>query len=103
MYERHSCIIERNHHGHTVIAFTKDDGAVNLDRQEEEDSITGKITTKYGWNTDQKSKAYAIDTLKKDLKDGQCVPHSAETYEQLRTFVHGEARWRGCLGSMMTG
>lgn len=38
----------------------------------------GKATDKIGWNTDHRSKAYAIDTLKKDLKDGRCIPKSHE-------------------------
>ena len=97
MYENHVCVIERNNHGHTVIAFVKNDGAVRLYQQEEVDSITGKITKKIGWNTDHKSKAYAIDTLKKDLKDGRCIPKSFETYDELRTFVHGE---RGAMAGM---
>ena len=42
-------------------------------------------------------KSYAIDTLSRDLEDGDCVPHSAETYEELRTFVHGE---RGKMGGI---
>lgn len=97
MYVNHVCVVERNNHGHTVIAFVKNDGSVNLYRQEETDSITGQVTKKYGWNTDHKSKAYAIDTLKKDLKDGGCVPHSFDTYDELRTFVHGE---RGAMGAV---
>ncbi len=97
MYPNHCCIIERNNHGHTVIAFVKSDGNVNLYRQEDVDSITGKITQTIGWNTDQKSKAYAIDTLKKDLKAGGCIPHSIETYGELRVFVHGE---RGKMGAL---
>jgi hypothetical protein len=97
MYATHMCIIERNNHGHTVIAFVKNDGAVNLFRQQEVDSITGKTTEKIGWNTDQKSKAYAIDTLKKDLKAGTCIPHSFETFDEIRTFVHGE---RGKMGGL---
>jgi hypothetical protein len=90
MYENHLCVPERNNHGHTVIAFLKNDGAVNLFRTQEVDTVTGKTSEKIGWNTDQKSKAYAIDTLKKDLKEGRCVPHSVETYDELRVFVHGE-------------
>jgi len=26
----------------------------------------------------------------RDHEGGHCIPHSAETYEELRTFVHGE-------------
>jgi hypothetical protein len=61
------------------------------------DSSTGKIIKKSGWNTDHKSKAYASDTLKKDLKEGRCIPRSFETYDELRTFVHGE---RGTMAGM---
>lgn len=97
MYENHLCVPERNNHGHTLIAFLKNYGHVRLYQQEEVDSITGKMTKKYGWNTEAKSKAYAIDTLKKDLKDGRCIPRSVETYDELRTFVHGE---RGAMAGM---
>jgi hypothetical protein len=97
MYQNHMCIIERNNHGHTVIAFVKNDGAINLFRQQEVDSITRKMSEKIGWDTSPKSKAYAIDTLKKDLKTGTCIPHSFETYDELRTFVHGE---RGKMGGL---
>lgn len=90
MYENHTCVIERNNHGHAVIGFVKDDAAVNLYRQEETDTITGKITKKIGWDTTANNKAYAISTLKKALKDGTCVPRSFETYDELRTFVFGE-------------
>lgn len=90
MYQNQVCVIERINHGHTVIAFVKNDGEVSLFRQQEVDSITGKTTEKIGWDTNPKSKAYAIDTLKKDLKAGKCIPHSYETYDELRVFVHGE-------------
>lgn len=40
---------------------------------------------------------YAIDTLKKDLKDGCGVPHPFDTYDELRTFVHGE---RGAMAAL---
>lgn len=92
MYQNHLCIPERNNHGHAVIAFLKSDGAVDLYRKQEVDTITGKMSEKLGWDTDQKSKAYAIDTLKTDLKEGRCVPHSIETYDELRVFVRGERR-----------
>ena len=28
--------------------------------------------------------------LRRYPKEGACIPHSAETYDGLRTFVHGE-------------
>lgn len=97
MYRNHLCVIERNNHGHTVIAFVKHDQKVELYRRQVKDQITEKTELVIGWDTNAKSKAYAIDTLKKDLKDGQCVPHSFETYGELRVFVHGE---RGTMAAM---
>lgn len=97
MYRKHVCVPERNNHGHTVIAFLKKDSKVRLYQQDEVDAITKKVTKKFGWNTDAKSKAYVIDTLKKDLKDRKCIPRSFETYDELRTFVHGE---RGAMAGM---
>lgn len=95
MYQNHCCVIERNNHGHTVTAFVKNDGAVNRYRQPDVDSITGKTTETIGWNTNQQSTAFAIDKLKKSLKDGGFTPHSFETYDELRVFVQGErGRWQ---------
>lgn len=82
-------MIERNNHGHTVIAFVKTDGAVNLFGKQNVDTITRKTTDKIGWDTDQKNMAYAIDTLEKDLKEGRCVPRSVETDGELQVLVHG--------------
>ena len=70
--------------------LVKHDPYVNLFRQEDVDSITGKTTETIGLNTDQKSKAYAIDTLKKDLKSGSCIPRAYSTYGESRVFIHGE-------------
>lgn len=97
MYKTHSAIIERNNHGHTVIAYAKEDGAIQLYQAEVVDKITNETTEKIGWDTNEKSKSYAIDTLSRDLEGGDCVPHSAETYDELRTFVHGE---RGKMGGI---
>lgn len=90
MFKNHLAIVERNNHGHTVIAYTRDDPAISLYQQQVKDDITGKSSTKYGWDTNHKSKAYAIDTLKKDLKGGQCIPQSVDTHDELRVFVYGE-------------
>src|SRR2546423_8862717 len=72
-------------------------GRPTVYRTQEVDKITNKVTEKIGWDTTEKSKSYAIDTLSRDLEDGHCVPHSPETYEELRTFVHGE---RGKMGGL---
>src|SRR5581483_2744949 len=74
-YPEHTCIIERNNHGHTVIAYAKDDPKIRLYRTEEVDKITDKITQKIGWETNERSKSLAIDTLSRDLEDGQMIPH----------------------------
>lgn len=97
MYPEHTCVIERNNHGHTVIAYAKEDGNIRLYRTTVKDAVTDKESEKIGWDTTEKSKSYAIDTLSRDLEDGSCVPHSAETYGELRTFVHGE---RGKMGAV---
>src|SRR5258706_300932 len=64
---------------------------------EAKEKITDQVTQKVGWDTSEQSKSFAIDTLSRDLEDGQCIPHSAETFEELRTFVHGE---RGKMGGL---
>ena len=97
MYRNHTCVIERNNHGHTVIAYVKNYSGVHLYQEEERDAVTGKVTKKIGWDTTHKNKAYAIDTLKKGLKEGTCVPQSFETHDELRTFVHGE---RGAMAAV---
>lgn len=97
MYQNHLCVIERNNHGHAVIGYVKHDEALNLYQKQEMDKITDKVTTKIGWDTDARSKAYAISVLKKDLKEGRCIPHSHETHDELRTYVYGE---RGTMGAM---
>jgi hypothetical protein len=95
MYANHTAVIERNNHGHTVIAYAKENGALNLYRVEEVDKVTDNLTQKIGWDTNERSKSRAIDTLSRDLEGGRLVPHSPETYEDLRVFVHGE---RGSVG-----
>lgn len=93
----HLAVVERNNHGHTVIAYAKDDPAINLYQRQEKDKITDKVSTVIGWDTNERSKAYAINTLSRDLEDHQCIPHSFETYDELRTYVHGD---RGIMGAM---
>lgn len=104
MYSDHCCVPERNNHGHTVIAYLKDDPEVKLYRTEVKDASTDNTTEKLGWDTHERSKAYAIDTLARDLEDGRVIPHSAETFSELRTFVHGErGKMAASLGTRTTG
>ena len=95
--DRHLAIIERNNHGHAVIAYAKEDQAINLYQRQEKDKITDKVTTVIGWDTTEKSKAYAVSVLSRDLEDGQCIPQNPETYLELQCYVHGE---RGKMGAM---
>ncbi|PQO47386.1 hypothetical protein [Blastopirellula marina] len=97
MYKNHSCVVERNNHGHTVISFLKNDPHVNLYRREVTDRITDQKTMVIGWDTNEKSKAFAIGSLRKALRDGACIPHAHKTYNELGVFVHGE---RGKMGAM---
>lgn len=97
MYRNHICIIERNNHGHTVIAYAKEDDQLNLYQKEVTDLVLNKITKKIGWDTTESSKSLAIDTLSRDLEDGVCIPYCIETYDELRTYVHGE---RGKMGGL---
>src|SRR5262249_47889641 len=90
MSERHSCIIERNNHGHTVIVYAKQEEGVSLYQTEVIDKITDQVSEKVGWDTNERSKSQEIDTLSRDLEVVKRIPHSAETFEELRTFVHGE-------------
>jgi hypothetical protein len=97
MYPDHMCAIERNNHGHTLIAFTKHDPAIRLYQKQVKDKVTEKTELKIGWDTDERSKAYLIDTVKADMKQGKCIPHSFHTYDECRVFVRGE---RGKMAAM---
>lgn len=97
LFPDHNCVIERNNHGHTVIAYVKDDPYLKLYKVEVKDKILDQETDRIGWETDGKSKAFLISELKRDLKHGKCIPHDVETHEELRVFVHGE---RGKMGAL---
>lgn len=95
LFPDHTAIIERNNHGHSVINYAKEDSTIQLYRTTITDKILDKTTDKIGWDTTESSKSVAIDGLSRSLEDQACIPHSAETFEELRTFVHGE---RGKMG-----
>lgn len=97
MRMRHLAIIERNNHGHAVIAYAKKDTSIRLWQRETQDQILDKTSAIIGWDTNERSKAIAISTLRKDLGEGYCIPRSYETYSELQTFVKGE---RGKMGGM---
>jgi hypothetical protein len=97
MYPEHSGVIDRNNQGPTVIAYAKVDSDIRLYRTQEVNKIITKITGKIDWGTNEKGKSYAIDTQARDLENGKCIPHSAETSDELRNFVHGE---QGKMGGL---
>lgn len=97
MYQSHLAVIERNNHGHTVISYAKEDSAINLYQREEIDKVTEKTSLSIGWDTNERSKAYAINTLGRDIEDGKCVPQNPETYLELMHYVFGD---RGIMGAM---
>ncbi|QDT46178.1 hypothetical protein Pan258_01950 [Symmachiella dynata] len=97
MYRNHLAVVERNNHGHTVIAYAKEDSRINLYQREETDKVTEKTSLSIGWDTNERSKAYAINTLARDIEDKQCIPQSHETYAELMCYVYGD---RGIMGAM---
>lgn len=95
--ERHLAVIERNNHGHAVIAYAKEDPAISLYRRKVKDKVTEKTDLVIGWDTNEKSKAYAVSELAKALEDGGCFPQNPETYLELQYYVHGD---RGKMAAM---
>jgi hypothetical protein len=86
------------------IAYTKDDGALNLYQIEETDKIRDNITKTIGWDTMEKIKAVTIDTLCRDHEDAKCIPHPTGSIEDHSTFVRWEREKMSALsGSTTTG
>jgi hypothetical protein len=54
----------------------------SLYRTEVTDKITDQVTEKLGWDTNERSKSYAIDLLSRDLEDGRCLPHSQGAFDE---------------------
>lgn len=96
MYRNHMAVIERNNHGHTVIAYAKEDPRINLYQREDTDKVTDKTSMVIGWDTNERSKAYAINTLARDVEDGKCTPQSPNTYLEMMYYVYGD---RGIMGA----
>ena len=67
-------LVERNNHGHTVIAWLKENTKVDL--------LKG-LDKKTGWHTNSKSKAMMYDTLSDDFMDKSVEIHSANVYNQI--------------------
>lgn len=65
-------------------------------------SPTRKVTKQFGWNTDQNSGAFLIDTLKNGLEDGMCAPESRDL--RRTGVVPGEReRWGAWRAARTTG
>jgi hypothetical protein len=97
LFPKHMCVIERNNHGHAVIAEAKHIQHLNLYRREVVDKVTEQTDFVIGWDTNERSKAYMISTLARCMEEGQCTPQSAETYQELQYYVHGD---RGIMGAL---
>ena len=67
--------------------YAKEDGAIQLYRTEERDKITDKTTEKIGWDTNERSKSLAIDTLSRDLEDGQLRTVRTASAEGFRAAI----------------
>lgn len=87
---KHVLVIERNNHGHAVIAESRHNEAINFYRTEDIDKVTEKTNWTIGWNTNEKSKAHIIAQLRKGLDEGYIIPQDAETYLELTFYVHGD-------------
>lgn len=97
LYKNHLCIIERNNHGHAVIAHAKEYASIKLYRKKTIDKVTSQTSFVIGWDTNEKSKSYSISSLSRALEDGECTPASPQTYQELQYYVHGD---RGIMGAM---
>lgn len=86
----HCMVVERNNHGHAVIAESRHSPYINFYRTEVVDSVTHKTSFKIGWDTNEKSKAHLISQMKKGLAQGTLIPQDAHTYTELIYFVHGD-------------
>jgi hypothetical protein len=76
-YNHADAMVERNNHGHTVIAKLRDNGKTRL--------LTG-YDGKVGWLSNVKGKPLLYDALAEAVRDGVCRVRSAETVAQLASI-----------------
>jgi hypothetical protein len=75
MYNDAKIMVERNNHGHAVIATIRE--------KDKADLLMRGIDGKYGWQSTAKSKAHLYDEGTKLFKDGSCTIHTQSTFMQL--------------------
>jgi hypothetical protein len=67
-------LVERNNHGHTVIAWLREHSAVQL--------LPG-LDRKPGWLTNAVTKTRLYDEVARACRTGECTIHDAQTHAQL--------------------
>jgi len=76
-YNKAQVMVERNNHGHTVIAWLREHSKLEVLKGQEGD---------YGWTTSGKSKAQIYTTAAECFRDGRATIHTFETYMQLASI-----------------
>jgi hypothetical protein len=76
-YNKAELMVERNNHGHTVVAWCKEHSKLPLLKGQDGD---------YGWATSGKSKAQIYTTAAECFRDSRTTIHTFETYMQLASI-----------------
>ncbi len=84
-YNKAAAMIERNNHGHTVIAWLVDYSDLPL----LEGHDVGKGKRKIGWLSSSKGKALMYNEVTDSLRDEEVILHSFETFTQLASIEGG--------------
>ena len=79
--------VERNNHGHAVLAKLKNLNYPNLHVQEQIDEKNRKKTTKLGWHTNQATKPMIIDNLKPLFREEEAGVRCAATISECHTYI----------------
>ena len=78
MYNKAGIMIERNNHGHAILAYLQSSRYTNI--------LNGP-DGKPGWNTNVKTKAQMFEDMKYVLESGALPYCDQITYSELRSFV----------------
>lgn len=76
-YNKAEVMIERNNHGHTVVAWMREHSKLEVLKGQDGD---------YGWATSGKSKAQMYTTAAEAFRDSRTTIHTFETYMQLASI-----------------
>jgi hypothetical protein len=82
--------IEENNHGTAVIQAVRHIGYPNLYRQETFNEQTKRVSTRFGWRTDQRSKPLMIDDLNRAVRNQELHVYDEGTIAELKTYVRDE-------------